>query len=301
MKKLYICTMAILSLALSSCLRLDDNLFNPDNSITAYLRDNYPGEVDFTLDQQYALAANMIHEFTLPSQAPGEASPTTIYGVYLGDLARIATDTVIVYCHGNRDHMDFYWQRAKLLANAGGKNRFGVLMVDYRGYGLSAGKASEAGLFADVNAALLYLKDRGLTSDRLIMYGFSLGSAPATEITAFPERYALEPSKLILEAPFASTAVMVQDGSLLSMPSSFFTNSKVNNADKIREVEQPFMWIHGTADSFLSIKTHGEVVYKNYGGSQARAVRVAGGEHGDVPKVMGFERYNQAITEFITQ
>ena len=35
--------------------------------------------------------------------------------------------------------MDFYWQRAKLLANVGGKNRFGVMYLDYRGYGLSEG------------------------------------------------------------------------------------------------------------------------------------------------------------------
>ncbi|MBK6837953.1 MAG: hypothetical protein IPG90_06520 [Bacteroidetes bacterium] len=30
--------------------------------------------------------------------------------------------------------MDFYWPRAKLLANTGWKNRFGVMMIDYRGW-----------------------------------------------------------------------------------------------------------------------------------------------------------------------
>jgi len=284
---------------LSSC-RLDDNMFNPDSGITSYLLDDYAGEVDFHLDERYAISADRIHHITLQSQTASEATATTIHGIYIGDLNRIATDTVILYCHGNRDHMDFYWQRAKLLANAGGKNRFGVLMIDYRGYGLSDGKPTESGMYADVGAALHWLRDAGLSGDRLVSYGFSLGSAPATEISAFYKKYALRASKLILEAPFASTAVMVQDAALLSMPSSFFTSVIVNNADKIRKVDQPLLWMHGVNDSFLNIRTHGEVVYKNHGGNTSVSIRVPRAEHGDLPKVMGFEEYNQAIVQFIT-
>lgn len=275
-------------------------MFNNDDSIVSYLFDDYTGEVDFHLDERYDISPDMIHTFTLQSKTASERNSTTIHAVYIGDLNTIATDTVIMYCHGNRDHLDFYWQRTKLLANAGGKHRYGVLMIDYRGYGLSDGKPTEAGLYADVNAGLRWLRDGGLSSDRLIMYGFSLGSAPATEMAAYHQRYALKPSKLILEAPFASTAVMVQDASLLSMPSSFFTSVNVNNADKISAVDIPLLWMHGTNDSFLNINTHGEVVYKNYGGPRAEAKRIPGAEHGDLPKIMGFETYNQAIVQFIT-
>jgi len=294
----YILTL-FLSITLSSC-RLDDNMFNNDNSIASYLFDDYAGEVDFHLDESYQIPSDMIHPITLQSKTASERESTTIHAVYIGDLTRIATDTVIMYCHGNRDHMDFYWQRAKLLANAGGKNRYGVLMVDYRGYGLSGGKPTEPGMYADVNAALGWLREGGLVSNRLIMYGFSLGTAAATEITAYHNKYALKPSKLILEAPFASTAVMVQDASLLSMPSSFFTGVQVNNADKIRKVDVSFLWMHGINDSFLNIQTHGEVVYKNYGGSHAVAKRISEAEHGDLPKIMGFETYNQIIVQLIT-
>ena len=69
-----------------------------------------------------------------------------IHAVYLGNIADIATDTIILYCHGNRDHLDFYWPRIKLLANVGGKNRYGVLAMDYRGFGLSEGPATEEGM-----------------------------------------------------------------------------------------------------------------------------------------------------------
>ena len=90
----------------------------------------------------------MVHLFTLDSQTPDESTPTKIYAQYLGDISRIATDTVILYCHGNYAHMDAYWQRAKILANVGGKHRFGVLMMDYRGFGLSEGAATEDGMIS---------------------------------------------------------------------------------------------------------------------------------------------------------
>lgn len=283
----------------SSCLRLDDNLFNNDNTIAAYLLDEYEGEVDFRLGPEYDIPPQLIHEFTLQSQTAQETNSTNIAAIYIGALNRISQDTVILYCHGNRDHMDFYWQRAKLLAHSGGKNRYSVLMMDYRGYGLSEGKPTEEGMYADVASAIDWLQSNGLTGERLIAYGFSLGSAAATDVAANPSKYKLRPAKLILEAPFASTSVMVQDASLLSMPSSFFTNAKVNNADKIRSVTQPFLWIHGINDAFLNIKTHGEVVYKNYGGTASFPQRIPGADHSDVPKVMGFESYNHTIAQFI--
>lgn len=286
-----------LVLFFSSCLRLDDNLYNLSDKIHEYKRDNYKGEQDFILDASYKIPDSLIHEFTLSSKAPGESSSTTIYATYIGSVSKIATDTVIMYCHGNKWHMDFYWQRAKLLANAGGKNRFGVMMIDYRGYGLSEGKPTEEGLFADVDVALQWLKGKGLNSQRLIIYGFSMGSAPAVKLTAEPR--SLIPSKLILEAPFASSAVMVQDGAILNMPASFFTNLKINNADLIKKVDQPLLWIHGKQDNFLNIATHGEVIFKNYSGKYKEAFRVEGADHGEVPAKMGFETYKSVLEVFI--
>ena len=131
-----------LGFMLSSCFRLDDNLYNIRDKITAYNLDNYTGEQDFVLDASYDIPANRINIFTINSTIPVTSNTATIYAIYIGDINTINTDTVIMYCHGNKWHMDFYWQRAKLLAHAGGKNNYGVLMVDYRGYGLSSGSPS---------------------------------------------------------------------------------------------------------------------------------------------------------------
>jgi pimeloyl-ACP methyl ester carboxylesterase len=284
-------------IAFAGCVKLDDNLYNKDNTIQSYQRDEYTGETDFILDSSYTIPASLIHEFTLQSQTSAESKATTIYATYIGDLSTISADTVIMYCHGNKWHMDFYWQRAKLLANVGGKSRFGVLMIDYRGYGLSEGDPTEEGMYADVDAALAWLRQNGLTGNRLIMYGFSLGTAPATELTANPR--SLVPAKLMLEAPFASAEVMVQDASGLSMPGSFFTSLKIDNAEEIKKVNQPFFWIHGVNDDFLSIKTHGEVVYKNYHGQRSEAHRIEGGNHGTIQITMGIDNYKKTVLDFI--
>ncbi|MEI7595061.1 MAG: alpha/beta hydrolase [Bacteroidota bacterium] len=294
MKKILVIVVA--SLMFSSCLRMDDFLYN-ESKIDQYLLDNYTGEVDFKLGAEYAIPDSLFRMFTLNSQSVEETSPTKIYAMYLGDVSKISTDTVILYCHGNKDHMDFYWQRAKLIANIGGNCHYGVMTFDYRGFGMSEGKPTEDGLYADSDAALKWLKDNGLTSDRLIIYGFSLGSAPATKLSA--NQYTLKPSKLILEAPFASSAVMVQDGSAMSMPASLYTNLKIDNAEQIKSVTQPFLWIHGVEDGFLSMKTHGEVIYKNYKGFYSEAHRIEGADHGTVPQTVGFQNYLEIMDKFI--
>jgi pimeloyl-ACP methyl ester carboxylesterase len=289
----------IMFMLFSACnKRLDDFLFN-NSKIDAYLLDAYPGDKPFDLPAAYHVPQELIHVFSFPVQSEGET--LTIYGIYVGDLNRIATDTVIYYLHGNKDHMDFYWNRQKLLAFTGGVHRYGVLSIDYPGYGMSEGKPTEANMYESVRGGLNWLKDKGLTSDRLVAYGYSLGSAPACEI-AYSSIYPLKPAKLILENPFASSEVMVQSSTGLSLPGSFFTNASIANAEKIKSVQQPFLWMHGTADSFLAIDTHGEVVYKNYAGSYSEAHRIEGAEHDGekgIPPVMGFANYLQTVAAFL--
>ena len=294
MKQLLFLSLLIMT---SSCMKLDSNLFNNDNKIKEYKLDNYTGEQDFVLDDSYTIPQNQISLLSLSSQADDETNATNIKAVYIGDPARLSNDTVILYCHGNKWHMDFYWQRAKLLAHTNGKNTYGVMMMDYRGYGLSEGKPTEKGMYADVDACMKWLKERGLSSDRLIIYGFSLGSASACELSANVRT--LRPSKLILEAPFGSSAIMVQDASQLNMPAEYFTDLKIDNAEEIKKVNQPFLWIHGTKDNFLNYKTHGEVVYKNYQGSYQTKYLVEGADHGEVPEKMGFDTYLKTLGEFI--
>ena len=56
-----------------------------------------------------------------------------------------------------------------------------VLILDYRGYGLSAGSPTEKGVYADAEAAYGWLRARGYGPERIVLYGESLGGAVAIE------------------------------------------------------------------------------------------------------------------------
>ena len=286
----------LVSLIVCSCLKLDSNLFNK-KELEEYGFEKYAGLQEVSLDGSYAIPDSMIHLMTLPSKGENEKASTDIYAVYIGNLNKIATDTVIVYCHGTKWHMDYYWNRAKLLAHLGGKYNYGVMMMDYRGYGMSKGTPTEEGMYNDVEACLKFLKEKGLTDSRTIFYGFSLGSASATELTCKPR--SLKPSKLILESPFASADMMVQDASQLTMPGIYFTELKIDNAEEIKKVQQPFMWIHGEDDQFLSVETHGQTIYNNYKGTYKEAHRIPKADHPNVPVIWGIDNYKDAVLKFI--
>ncbi|MEM0997366.1 MAG: alpha/beta hydrolase [Bacteroidota bacterium] len=293
-------TLALLAvLTLSGCLRMDSSLFNPTSDIEAYAFNNTePMDWwDFDYQPDYLIEDSMVRLVPLASQAPDESTPTTIYGVYIGDPARIATDTVILYLHGNGGYLDSYWHRMALMVHLGGKHRFGMLAVDYRGYGLSEGSPTEAGLYADAQAGIEWLDGMGLTGDRLLLYGYSMGTAPATELAANPRT--LRAQWLALEAPFASAEVMGQDGTGLALPGSYFTDLEIDNAEEIKKVDQPFFWIHGTEDDFLDYENHGEVVWKNYRGARGVDIRVSGADHGDCIGVYGPEQFNAELLKFI--
>lgn len=282
----------LLIIGLSSCLDLDPLLFNPNTDIEEYKLDDFEGEQEIEVEA-YQVADSLTTIFTVEV---GERKEN-ICAVYIGDMDSITTDTVILYLHGNAGHIDYYWPRAKLLANVNGQNNYGVLIIDYRGYGLSEGSPSEDNMYEDSRAAVSWLAEQGLSSDRFMMYGFSLGSAPAIELTA--KGAGLTPFKLMIESPFASSEVMVQDGSGLSLPSSFFTNLKIDNAEEIKRINQPLYWIHGTDDDFLALDTHGEIVFQNHQGQYKEAFRIPGANHGDVPKIMGYETYIKSLENFI--
>lgn len=60
-----------------------------------------------------------------------------------------------------------------------------ILMVEYRGYGLSTGVPSERGLVTDARAAIDYLHTRhDLDHTQLILFGRSLGGAVVIDVAA---------------------------------------------------------------------------------------------------------------------
>lgn len=283
-----------------SCARLDDIAFVNDNTIEAYLYDDWDEDPEFEMPEgKYDVADSMIHELSLTSQGPNDDKPYLIRAIYLGNLADVKTDSIIVYCHGQSLHMDAYWQRAKLLAHCGGLHRYGILEMDYRGFGLSEGNPTEEGMYEDVRTCLRWLKENGANNNRVFIYGYSLGTAPATEMAAYFDEF--KPRKLILEAPFASAENLGQESTLINFDSKYMADLKFNNADKIKDVSQPFLLFHGEKDDYLKI-SNGEIIFKNYNGVYGDFVRVPEANHSGemgIPPAMGLEEYINTIHEFL--
>jgi pimeloyl-ACP methyl ester carboxylesterase len=106
---------------------------------------------------------------------------------------------------------------------------FSVLALDYRGYGDSPGSASESGLYGDAEAAYQMLLKSGVPDSRIILWGHSLGSAPAVRlatrheaaalvlfsaITSMPEavalRYSMQPLWRAIGVQFDSLSIIAE-------------------------------------------------------------------------------------------
>lgn len=87
------------------------------------------------------------------------------------DLVSLAP--TILFLHGNAGNMGHRLQNAVGLYRNLNCN---ILMVEYRGYGLSEGTPSEEGLYADACASLDYLCSRSdINHSEIIVFGRSLG------------------------------------------------------------------------------------------------------------------------------
>ena len=142
--------------------------------------------------------------------------------------------------HGNTGNISGRLPKAKLWRDKG----VSVLLMDYRGYGKSAGKiVTENDLYRDAEAAVKWLKENKRTDEAdILLYGESLGSAPAVELAARRKF-----KGLILEAPFTG----LLDLARLHypwIPVGFIQDFLLDNASKISRVRSPFFLIHGTAD-----------------------------------------------------
>jgi len=53
--------------------------------------------------------------------------------------------------------------------------------------------------------------------------------------------------------------------------------------------------LHGINDDFISIETHGEVVFANYKGIKKYGVRVPQASHSEIPALLTFKTYCDII------
>jgi fermentation-respiration switch protein FrsA (DUF1100 family) len=152
---------------------------------------------------------------------------------------------VIAYFHGNGGHLGYRSNRMMRFAEAG----FGVLLLEYRGYGGNPGSPSETGFYTDAAAALDFLsRQQGVPSTRLVLYGESLGSGIAAHMAAGREIAAL-----ILEAPFTR----LSDAASYHypyVPVSLLLHDRFDTLAAIGRVKAPILVMHGERDRVVPVR-----------------------------------------------
>lgn len=150
----------------------------------------------------------------------------------------------LLWLHGNAGNISSRLANILLMRERLG---VGILIIDYRGYGLSEGKPSENGLYMDAEAAFDWLvSERGLDAEReIILFGRSLGVAVAVE-TAVRRKA----RGVILESGFTSIADMGGTGpaSALSRLTLPLFEARYDSASKIGGSLSPVMILHGDSD-----------------------------------------------------
>ena len=270
MKRPLICVVMII-VTMSGCFDLDSSLFNQKKL------------------SSYSLSTDIIPE-SQRSQVVLTVQEKKVYGYFIASSVA-GEKNVVLYNHGNRDHLQFYWDRAEHFYAMG----FNVFIYDYEGYGMSEGEPTEAAIYADATAAYEYLRTvRGFSDGQITVYGFSLGGAPSTYLAA----NVFTPHRLILEAPFASATALTQSGTLLDLPGAFVMEGTYDNAERIRVNTAPLLILHGTDDTFIDLEKNGKVIYNNANDPKS-FIAVKGAGHSTIPATMGVDLYRQTVKDFI--
>ena len=150
---------------------------------------------------------------------------------------------VVLYFHGNGDFLAGFFARFRDLIADG----TGVVALSYRGYAGSSGQPSEQGLLQDAAAAYAFTSAR-YSADRIVLWGFSLGSGIAVALAADHPV-----AKLILEAPYTSVADVAASAFPLA-PVRWLVRDPFRSDRRMARVTAPLLVMHGARDPTIPIR-----------------------------------------------
>jgi len=169
------------------------------------------------------------------SQAPGDT---------LGSQAAPGAGLTVLYLHGNAGNLSNRIEKILLLESLG----LDVLIVDYRGYGLSDGTPSEQGFYRDARTAHRYLTAvRRVDPRAIVLLGESLGSAVAIDLAR-----EVQAGGLVIEAAFTSIPDVAQ-ALYPFLPVRWFLSQRFDSIAKIGDVRAPILLFHSVDDEYFPL------------------------------------------------
>ncbi len=194
----------------------------------------------------------------------------------------------VLYFHGNAGNISHRLHRTQFFRDLG----WNLLIVDYRGYGKSTGRPREKGLYLDALAAYAFLtQEKGVSPERLIIYGKSLGGSVAAELCLQKPAAAL-----VLESTFSSTALMGRR-MFPWFPVQWVLSQKYDTLNKISRLKLPKLIVHGRGDDMIPF-SHGEMLFRQ--AVEPKQFVPFFGEHNDEVYVSSGE-YRKVLEKFVEE
>lgn len=148
---------------------------------------------------------------------------------------------VVLYLHGNAGHIGYRADRMEAMAWRG----WGVLMLEYRGYGGNPGSPTETGLIRDTDAAYRYLRNAGFAGNRIVVWGESLGTGLVVRLASEQEVGAV-----VLEAPYTSIAAVARYHYPF-VPVDLLLRDRFELLGRIGAVRAPILVMCGARDTIV--------------------------------------------------
>lgn len=168
------------------------------------------------------------------------ADGTRLHGWYAGHEDPAA---VLLFAHGNAGNIT---HRADIIERLHQDLHCTVLMFDYRGYGKSEGKPSEAGVLQDGRAARDWLAQRAqVAPDDLVLMGRSLGTAVAVDLAAHDGARGL-----VLYSAFPSMPDIAAHH-YRWLPVRWLMRTRLDSRSKIANYHGPLLQAHGEEDDII--------------------------------------------------
>ena len=191
---------------------------------------------------------------------------------------------IVLYFHGNTGSLDSWGGVAGDFVQHG----YEVVVIDYRGFGKSTGSISEHALQSDGMAIYDRLTESYSESD-IVVYGRSIGSAPATFVAAHRD-----PKALILESPFYSMRDLVRH--MFPVVPAFLLRYPLRNDIYLARVTSPILLFHGTDDRVIYYDSSTKLKRLV---PAARLISIDGGRHNDLPDNQIYKTELRHILSFV--
>jgi uncharacterized protein len=175
----------------------------------------------------------------------------------------------IVYFHGNGGNLSVWLPVLAALH----RQRYRVLAVDYRGYGLSTGSPSERGVYLDAAATVRHAARTRRADRPFVFWGRSLGGAIAASAT-----HTEAPDGLVLESTFPNKAAVIRNQPLLRVL-NVFASYRFDTVELLRGFTRPVLVIHGDRDRIIGVSL-GRELFDSLPGPK-KLVVVRGADHND--------------------